>query len=549
MAAGADETSTTIARLEAQLKEYEAQVSAHRVDISTLQSSIKNARSKNSALQSRLDELKDIEVLLNKNRGRKRGQQPRRKDNVKRTRASHIKMFTAALEKTTTDSCVSFDEVVVGLVKNRSLKNPGLVGMIQDELGSGRTATAQVDEASGKIKWEKSKALDLPTLERFLLPTRGHKRHNQILSEMGLADSTRAYQMHMLSKYVLENAPVTPLIDDGGRSFQTDLDSLRQKFVEHEDYAHRIRFGGQLIPPGQPRRLLELISKDGTNEQRRQLEIMLVLVCWPQLHRDDGSATSSSRSFRVPIFMGRVKEKKDIIFPYFEKWNAYFKAEKRVTSRRLGFDMCVDWVQSDDYKSLALDINKKHTASNFTCITCTRHKKDLKMRGYIPSEKAKMKFKCQQRSIVRQQGCSHDVERGTCSCIIVAAEKLEKLYGKGNPAVITDADGNSSTLPTHHQSHPRKKEIDKYSDKYLYGIVGFPLWPYLEIWRRMYGVWHACQNCRAVMVTIVKCAAAELKVTAAMKAVVSVKPIDLPHWKVTCCFQIPLLTFIFAVGG
>ena len=79
--------------------------------------------------------------------------------------------------------------------------------------------------------------------------------------------------------------------------------------------------------------------------------------------------------------MGRVKEKKDIIlFPYFEIWNSYFKAQKRVTSLRLGADMWVGWVQSDDYKSLALDINKKHTASNLTCITSTCHKKDLKYR-------------------------------------------------------------------------------------------------------------------------------------------------------------------------
>ena len=512
-----------------------------------LEKQLRLCKTQKGALERRVAELSALDVLLCRTRKGPRDSGGQRSDNLKRAKTRHIKLHTAALEKTTGDGNVSFDDVLVGMLKARAVQNPSLLGTIQDAVGTGRTAQADVDEASGKVVWKKSKAMDLDKLEQFLLPTRGHKIHNQLLSEMGLSDSTKAYRMHILSRYVLENAPVRPLIEDNGRSFETDLDVLRSKFLEHEEYAPRLKFAGAVNQQGGARRLLELISKDGTNEQRRQLEIMLVLVSWPQLRRADGSSSSASRSFRVPIFMGRVKEKKDIIFPYFQKWDNYFK-HKTVTSRLLGCGISVDWVQSDDYKSLALDINKKHTASNYPCITCTKHKQDLKYRSWIPAEKAKMKHRCLPRSIARQEGCSHEVEKGSCSCIIVAAERLEKLYGSGNPSIITDADGNSSLLPTHHQSHPRKKDIDKYSDKYLYGIVGYPLWPHLEIWRRMYGVWHACQNCRVVMITIIKCAAAELKATATMKAVVSIKPIDLPHWKVHQYFQVAVFISYLIAG-
>ena len=46
----------------------------------------------------------------------------------------------------------------------------------------------------------------------------------------------------------------------------------------------------------------------------------------------------------------------------------------------------------DDYKPKASKINKKHTASNYPCVGCIRHKKDLPlhMRAYHPDDAAKL---------------------------------------------------------------------------------------------------------------------------------------------------------------
>lgn len=159
---------------------------------------------------------------------------------------------------------------------------------------------------------------------------------------------------------------------------------------------------------------------------KRAHALYLQLVGWPQLLRPDGTRTITSSHFRVPIAIGRFKEKKDILYDIFRSHSQDLCGPHHRTVRSdLHGLLLIEHIHMDDYKSKASKINKKHTASNYPCADCVRHKKDLPLRAYHPEDAAKL-AECGRPTFMRHmelEGCAHDFDAAevTCGCIIPAA--------------------------------------------------------------------------------------------------------------------------------
>ena len=322
-----------------------------------------------------------------------------------------------------------------------------------------------------------------------------------------------------------------------GRAFIADVEEVRRMVVDHEDYGPR--FDLKIVEDGNGDKraaLVELWAEDGTNEGKRGHELYLQLLAWPQLKCDEedhstgvkkSSVTSSH--FRVPISMGRFKEKKDVLHEHYGVLSSCISNATTLSSRHFpGVALHIEKYHMDDLKAVALKLNKKHTASHYPCPWCVRHKCDLHLRSYIAADTARFKKPTFLRHMeLPEAECKHDFTKAspTCGCVLPAARHLDEKFGKG-------CEDNTKKLPTHAQDHECKKAIGDLSDKKLFGIVGFPLYPDVPLHRRLYGVWHATQNCRVAMCAMIKKSAAVLDRVDEFREAVSQKPIDLPHWSV-----------------
>ena len=70
--------------------------------------------------------------------------------------------------------------------------------------------------------------------------------------------------------------------------------------------------------------LVELWAEGDTNEGKRGHELHLQLSAWPQLKCDEEDPSTGAKKlsvtsshFRVPISMGRFKEKKDVLHEHY----------------------------------------------------------------------------------------------------------------------------------------------------------------------------------------------------------------------------------------
>ena len=146
--------------------------------------------------------------------------------------------------------------------------------------------------------------------------------------------------------------------------------------------------------------------------------------------------------------------------------------------------MHIEKYHMDDLKAVALKLNKKHTASHYPCPWCVRHKCDLHLRSYIAADTARFKKPTFLRHMeLPEAECKHDFTKAspTCGCVLPAARHLDEKFGKG-------CEDNTKKLPTHAQDHECKKAIGDLSDKKLFGIVGFPIYPDVPLHRMLYGV-------------------------------------------------------------
>lgn len=269
----------------------------------------------------------------------------------------------------------------------------------------------------------------------------------------------------------------------------------------------------------------------------RGQDLYIQLVAYPQLCRDEIDINSgkhmpacTSSHFRIPVSMGRFHEVKDTLFRYYEDQASHIAGASRVVASRFfpGVTLEVEAYMMEDLKAVAIKLNKKQTSSNYPCCWCVRHKSDLSCRSWVPTDVAKMKHPTFPRHI-EKDGCTHKFKKNhTCGCAAPFARHLLSQMEKKYPTHDFD------TTPTHDQSLPPaiKVDVDSMSDKLGFGIVGMPLRPDIDIHHRLYGVWHATQNCRVVMTKILKKAAQLIDSLPALKSRVSEKDIDLPHWKV-----------------
>ena len=115
------------------------------------------------------------------------------------------------------------------------------------------------------------------------------------------------------------------------------------------------------------------------------------LVGWPTLRKPDGSHTGTSSQFRVPVSMGRFKEKRDILYEHYNLHSAQLAQETEFYSERHQQMVALERYDMEDYKSLVSELGKKHTASNYPCGHCCTHKVDLKLRPYDRDDVKRMK--------------------------------------------------------------------------------------------------------------------------------------------------------------
>ena len=122
--------------------------------------------------------------------------------------------------------------------------------------------------------------------------------------------------------------------EPGGKaySFEGSLPEIRQKVLAHEEYGPHLNLkrdgDGKL-------RLMELHAEDGTSERGKKAnQIYIQLVGWPTLRKPNGELTITSSHFRVPVTMGRFKEKRDILYEHYEHHSARLAEETTIYSQR-----------------------------------------------------------------------------------------------------------------------------------------------------------------------------------------------------------------------
>ena len=254
------------------------------------------------------------------------------------------------------------------MVRVQSEADSSFPGQLQDRVGRGREVAFSTD-SRGRQQVVKSTSISMDELETLILPTRGKKEMINRMGQMVLSARYPEYHQHTLQYSVNDNPTISrlhvnPECPSRAYSFKVDLNEVRQQILTHPEYAPHIettRFAdGKLY-------LAELYAEDGTMEAKKTgNSLFLQLYGLPGLRRPhDKTRTVTSSHFRVPLSMGRIKEKRDVLYEVYRIYSAELSSQKSIFSPYHREELSQRWFDKyhmDDYKAKASKIGEICTA-------------------------------------------------------------------------------------------------------------------------------------------------------------------------------------------